>query len=74
MPLVPDGIAKQDQWVLALHLIVAGLVQKHLVAMRAQQVGLLGKDLILAAGRLIRIVHGENLHLIKPFACLEWRG
>ena len=49
--LVPNRIAKQDQWVLAGHLLVAGVVQKHLVPMGAQQIGFLGKDLILAAGR-----------------------
>ena len=71
--LVPDRIAQHDQRVLAGHLIVAGLVRKHLVAMRPQQIGLLGKDLILAPRLLIRIVHRENLHL-KRFACLVWRG
>jgi hypothetical protein len=59
---VPNGIAKQNQWVLAFHLVVAGVVQKHLMPVRTQQVGLLGKDLVFAAGRLVRIVHGENLH------------
>jgi hypothetical protein len=42
--------------------------------MRAQQFGLPGKDLVLAAGRLVRIVHRENLHTFKPFACPEWLG
>jgi hypothetical protein len=34
----------------------------------AQQIGFLGKDLILATGGLIRIVNGENLHAIKLVA------
>ena len=72
--LVPYGIAEQDQWVLTLHLLVAGVELKHLVATRTQQFGLPGKDLVLAAGRLIRIVHRENLHMFKPFACAEWLG
>ena len=71
---VPDGIAEQDEWGLVFHLIVAGLVQKHLVSMAAQQIGFLSKDLVFAAGRLIRIVHRENLHRINPFACCRWRG
>jgi hypothetical protein len=60
--LIPDGIAKQDQRVLALHLLVAGVKRHYLVAMGAQQIGFLGKDLILATGGLIRVVNRENLH------------
>jgi hypothetical protein len=59
---VPDGIAKQDEWVLALNLVVAGVKKNDLMAMRAQQIGFLGKDLILATGGLIRVVNRENLH------------
>ncbi len=59
---VPNCVAQQNQRVGASHLIVAGLVKQNLVAMRPQQLGLLGKDLILAARLLVRIVHGENLH------------
>ena len=59
---VPDGIAKQDQRVLSLHLVVAGVKRNDLMAMRAQQIGFLGKDLILATGGLIRVVNRENLH------------
>jgi len=33
------------------------LVQKYLPSTAAQQIGLLGKDLVLASGRLVRIVH-----------------
>src|ERR1700734_3419395 len=51
--LVPDRIAEQDQPVFALYLIVAGPVKKHLVAVRPQQIGLLGEDLILTTGVLI---------------------
>ena len=49
-PLVPDGVPQQDQGVDPGHLIVARLVQNHVMAMRAQQIGLLGEDLILASG------------------------
>ena len=34
----------------------------HLVAMRAQQFGLLSEDLILTSWQLVEIVHGENFH------------
>src|ERR1700728_4327300 len=60
--LIEDGIAEQDQGIHAGHLIVAGLVQNHVMAMRAQQIGLLGEDLILPSWQLVLIVHGENLH------------
>ena len=63
---VPNCVAEQNQRVGAGHLIVAGLVKQNLVAMQPQQIGLLGKDLILAARLLIRIVHGENLHPGAP--------
>ena len=59
---VPDGIAKQDQRVFALHLLVAGVKSNYLVAMGAQQIGFLGKNLILATGGQIRIVNRKNLH------------
>jgi hypothetical protein len=65
---VPDGVAKQDQRVLAYHLVVAGVKRNDLVAVGTQQIGFLGKDLILATGGLIRIVNRENLHAIKLVA------
>jgi hypothetical protein len=62
--LVPDSFAEHDQGLCVSHLMVAGLVQKHPVAARPEQVGFLGKDLILASGFLVRIVDCENLHLL----------
>src|ERR1700678_1629154 len=61
-PLVPDGVPQQDQGVDPGHLIVARLVQNHVMAMRAQQLGLLGEDLIFTSWQLVRIVHRKNLH------------
>jgi hypothetical protein len=55
--LVPDSIAEHNQRVFALQLLVAGVVQKHVVSMRAQEICFLGEDLVLPAGRRIRIVH-----------------
>ena len=49
-----------------LHLIVAGLVQEHLVSMAAEQISFLSKDLVLTTGCLVRIVDGENLHSDHP--------
>ena len=71
--LVPDGIAEQDQAVLAVYLIVAGPVKKYFMAMRSQQIGLLGEDLILTTGVLIRVVHGKDFHGFKWPACPGWR-
>ena len=55
--LIPDGVGDRDQGVLALHLVVAGPIDNHLVATAAEQFGLLGKDLIFSAGQLVEIVN-----------------
>jgi hypothetical protein len=54
--LIPDGVGDRDQWILALHLFVAGLIDQHLVTAAAKQFGLLGKDLIFSAGQLVEIM------------------
>ena len=56
------AFAEQNQWVLARHLLVAGVVQQHFMPVRTQEVGFLGKDLVFAARCLVRIVHRENVH------------
>src|ERR1700684_600310 len=47
--VVENGVPEQNQGVHAGHLIVAGLVQNHVMATGAQQIRLLGEDLIFTS-------------------------